>query len=212
MRLHKEERIKKLTLSEALDLFCPTYEDLEELKQTMIENMTEEVQRIKREQHICGNQDDFDAWYRKEFGIGRKRMTDDHFIAFMEVRKDVQILMIERATEEPKRVVKRIIQIQQRILNPSKKQGGVTDIEIERAREYPLEDLIGTRIFKATGKWRANTHCPLAGHAGEKTPSFYIDKSNHYKCFGCGGHGDSISFVMQRDGLNFIQAVKSLNQ
>ena len=209
MGLHKEET-NKLTLSEALDLFCPTYDDLEELKQTLIDNMTDAVQKIKKDHLICGNQDEFDAWFRKEFGIGRKRMTDDHFITFMEVRKDVQILMIEKVTEVPKRTIKRIIQIQQRMLNPGKKQGGVTDIELERAREFPLEDLLTTRIFKATGKWRGNCHCPLEGHQGEKTPSFYIDKNNHYKCFGCGGHGDSISFVMQRDGVNFVQAVKSL--
>jgi hypothetical protein len=210
MGLHKEDTTK-LQLSEALALFCPTYEDLEELKQALIENMTEAIQQIKRDHPTGMTQDEFDAWFRKEFGIGRKPMTQAHYDSFMEVRAEIQILMIEKVTEHPKRSIKRIVQIQKHMLSPQKKQGGVTDLEIERAREYPLEDLITTRIFKATGKWRANCHCPLAGHAGEKTPSFYIDKNNHYKCFGCQGKGDSIAFVMQRDGVNFIQAVKSLN-
>jgi hypothetical protein len=214
MGLHKEDNRKeegqKLQLSEAMALFCPTYESLEELKQALIANMSDTIERIKRE-HPCGiTQEEYLKWYQNQFGIGLSPYTEEIYASFMDIRLQVQILMIEEATAGAKRAIKRIVQIQQHLLNPGKKQGGVTAAEIEQAREYPLEDLIGTRMFKATGKWRANCHCPLTGHEGEKTPSFYIDKSNHYKCFGCGGRGDSIAFVMQRDGLNFIQAVKSL--
>jgi hypothetical protein len=208
--LHTREN--KLSLSEALELFCPTYEALEELKQALIENMSSTIEQIKRDHKICGTQDEFMKWFKEEFGYAHKPMEESHFIAFMEVRGDLQVIMIEQATEYPKRVMKRIIQIQQQMLNPGKKQGGVTEVEIERAREVPLEDLVGMKVFKATGKWRGNCHCPLVGHEGEKTPSFYIDKQNHYKCFGCHGHGDSIAFVMQRDNVKFIQAVKTLNR
>jgi len=192
-----------------LALFCPTYEDLEELKQTLIENMADAISTIKKDHYICGNQDEFDTWFRSEFGIGRKPMTEEVWVEFIEVRTEVQRLMIEQATAEPKRVIKRIIQIQQFMLNPTHKKGGVSEAEIERAREYPLEELLGTKVFKARGKWTAVTHCPFHN---EKTPSFYIDKENHYKCFGCSEHGDSISFVMKRDQLKFIEAVKLLNR
>jgi DNA primase len=48
--------------------------------------------------------------------------------------------------------------------------------------------------------------CPFHG---EKTPSFYVYEDG-YHCFGCGAHGDAISFVMQTHGTSFIEAVASL--
>jgi DNA primase len=49
--------------------------------------------------------------------------------------------------------------------------------------------------------------CPFHG---EKTPSFYVYEDGGYHCFGCGAHGDAISFVMQTQGASFIEAVQSL--
>jgi DNA primase len=201
---------ERLSLSAALELFAPTYEDLEGLKNDLVENMQFTISEIKR-QHPAGmNQDEFDDWFREEFGIGRKRLPEPVFEVFMEIQLDLQKMMIEEATEQPRRSLKRIVQRQQHMLTPAKKQGGVTEAQIEQAREVPIEDMIHTRVFKATGKWTANAHCPLTGHEGEKTPSFYVDKHNRYKCFGCHGKGDAIDFVMQRDGVDFIRAVKSL--
>lgn len=45
----------------------------------------------------------------------------------------------------------------------------------------------------------------------EKSPSFTVTPDRGiYKCFGCGKSGDSISFVMEHDGLNYIEAIKHL--
>lgn len=47
----------------------------------------------------------------------------------------------------------------------------------------------------------------------EKTPSFYVTPSlNIYKCFGCGATGDSIGFIMEHEGLSFVEAVRQLAQ
>lgn len=47
----------------------------------------------------------------------------------------------------------------------------------------------------------------------EKTPSFIIQKGDtHYHCFGCGAHGDSISFLMTHLKMSFLDAVESLAQ
>jgi DNA primase len=48
--------------------------------------------------------------------------------------------------------------------------------------------------------------CPFHG---EKTPSFYV-YDDHYHCFGCGEHGDAITYVMKSQGAGFMEAVESL--
>lgn len=48
--------------------------------------------------------------------------------------------------------------------------------------------------------------CPFHG---EKTPSFYV-YDDHFHCFGCGEHGDVISFVMKASGVSFMEAVEDL--
>lgn len=45
----------------------------------------------------------------------------------------------------------------------------------------------------------------------EKTPSFMVSPTrNAFHCFGCGKHGDAITFVMEFLGLNFIAAIERL--
>jgi len=45
----------------------------------------------------------------------------------------------------------------------------------------------------------------------EKSPSFTVSPSKQfYHCFGCGAHGSAIGFVMEYQGLGFVDAVKSL--
>ncbi|MBX6374720.1 MAG: DNA primase, partial [Acetobacteraceae bacterium] len=75
-----------------------------------------------------------------------------------------------------------------------------------RART-PLAALIGrrTRLTRAGGRnWKGC--CPF--HQ-EKTPSFYVYE-DHFHCFGCGAHGDAVSFVMRAEGASFPEAVERL--
>jgi DNA primase len=52
--------------------------------------------------------------------------------------------------------------------------------------------------------------CPF--HA-EKSPSFTVAPSKQfYHCFGCGAHGDAIRFLVEHNGMTFIDAVKDLAQ
>lgn len=45
----------------------------------------------------------------------------------------------------------------------------------------------------------------------EKTPSFFVNpNTNYWHCFGCGEGGDSISFVMKKEGVDFNTAVRKL--
>jgi DNA primase len=50
--------------------------------------------------------------------------------------------------------------------------------------------------------------CPFHG---EKTPSFYVnDDKAFYHCFGCSAHGDAITWMVDNQGLPFMEAVKDL--
>jgi len=74
-----------------------------------------------------------------------------------------------------------------------------------RART-PLSALISRRVklSKSGRNWKGC--CPFHN---EKTPSFYVyDEGFH--CFGCGAHGDAISFLMQTAGASFPEAVEQL--
>lgn len=75
----------------------------------------------------------------------------------------------------------------------------ITNEMIEAAKKYPFENLIEAN--KA-----GFAVCPF--HKEEK-PSFYI-KNNFGYCFGCNWNGDTIQFVMEKNKLNFMEAVRYL--
>ncbi|MEP5033261.1 MAG: DNA primase, partial [Parasphingorhabdus sp.] len=71
-----------------------------------------------------------------------------------------------------------------------------------------LSTLIGrtVKVQKAGREFKAC--CPFHN---EKTPSFTInDEKGFYHCFGCGAHGDAISWMTEQRGLGFMDAVKDL--
>jgi DNA primase len=74
-----------------------------------------------------------------------------------------------------------------------------------RART-PIAALIGRSVRLTRSGRESKGCCPFHG---EKTPSFYV-YDDHYHCFGCGEHGDAISFVMKSTGAGFVEAVETL--
>ncbi|HYF36432.1 MAG TPA: DNA primase, partial [Prosthecobacter sp.] len=71
-----------------------------------------------------------------------------------------------------------------------------------------IVDLIGrsVKLRRAGGNFLGL--CPFHN---EKTPSFNVRPStNSYHCFGCGAGGNAFRFLMEHDGLSFIEAVKRL--
>jgi len=50
--------------------------------------------------------------------------------------------------------------------------------------------------------------CPFHN---EKSPSFTVSPTKQfYHCFGCGAHGTAISFLMEYNGLSFVEAIHDL--
>ncbi len=73
-----------------------------------------------------------------------------------------------------------------------------------------IHDVVGARVqLKKAGKDYSGL-CPF--HA-ENTPSFTVSQQKQfYHCFGCGKNGSAIGFLMEYEGLDFIDAVKDLAQ
>lgn len=72
-----------------------------------------------------------------------------------------------------------------------------------------VSDIIGKNVqLKSSGMDRYKGLCPF--HQ-EKSPSFFVnDAQNFYHCFGCGAHGDIISYTKETKALSFVEAVESL--
>jgi DNA primase len=71
----------------------------------------------------------------------------------------------------------------------------------------PLAAVVGRRVRLARSGRQWKGCCPFHN---EKTPSFYVYEDGQYHCFGCGAHGDAISYVMQSEGAGFMEAVERL--
>lgn len=71
-----------------------------------------------------------------------------------------------------------------------------------------IADVVGETVALKKAGTTFKGLCPFHG---EKTPSFVVTPAREsWKCFGCGLGGDVFSFVMQRDGVSFPEALKSL--
>ncbi|MDO5652530.1 MAG: DNA primase [Brachymonas sp.] len=71
-------------------------------------------------------------------------------------------------------------------------------------------DVVGRYVqLKKTGA-NLSGLCPF--HS-EKSPSFTVSPSKQfYHCFGCGKNGDAINFLMEHNGMGFVDAVQELAQ
>lgn len=76
-----------------------------------------------------------------------------------------------------------------------------------RAR-LSIVDVVSRRVpltKKGQNYWGC---CPFHN---EKTPSFSVNEDKgFYHCFGCGEHGDIISFTMKSENVGFVDAIKEL--
>lgn len=80
-------------------------------------------------------------------------------------------------------------------------------IDLVRSR-VDILDVLGKRITLKRAGATMMACCPFHG---EKTPSFHVwQKSQQYKCFGCGESGDAIGFLMKHDKLDFVEAIEHL--
>lgn len=79
-------------------------------------------------------------------------------------------------------------------------EGTITAADIERAKQFPIIDLI--QINRS-----GFIPCPFHN---ENTPSCKIFKDNKFRCFGCGANGDVIDYICKTENLEFLDAVRRI--
>lgn len=78
----------------------------------------------------------------------------------------------------------------------------------ELRMRLPVSEIVGRRVRLTKAGREYKGLCPFHG---EKSPSFYVnDAKQFYHCFGCGAHGDVITFMMSHDKLSFPEAIETL--
>jgi DNA primase len=87
--------------------------------------------------------------------------------------------------------------------------GRIRDDDIQTVREKAkIEEVVsGYVTLRNAGGGSLKGLCPFHD---EKSPSFNVRPGRGWHCFGCGLGGDVIAFVMQIDGLTFVESVERL--
>lgn len=85
----------------------------------------------------------------------------------------------------------------------------IDNITIQRIKEAAnIVDVVGDYVTLRRAGTSYKGLCPFHN---EKTPSFIVTPAkNICKCFGCGGGGDSISFIMKMENLSYLDALRFL--
>jgi len=195
--------VEKLSLHEALDIFA---EHLPDVRTSLIESMSDELGKLE---YFPTTRAAHSKWHIKTFG--KKSTYDGDWDCLFDLLGNLNILNVEKLIEKRRVVVERITsRMQTRSIQ--QRAGQITQDDIEKARQYPIDQLYSGRLFgKENG--RRFGHCPF--HQ-EKTASFCIHENkgdgDRWSCFGtCNEHGDAIAYKMKTDGIDFIRAVKELN-
>ena len=116
------------------------------------------------------------------------------------------IRMLLVAIDNLDREIRRMRRAKKPVTNEAEDPNHISEDDIAKAKEVPIEDLYGGKLRRMGNKLVGN--CPFHN---EKTGSFtiYADQNKFY-CYGCSAGVDAIDFVMKRDNVDFLTAIRSL--
>jgi hypothetical protein len=129
-------------------------------------------------------------------------LTDEEPYTKEVIARHVNYLVVKTKSSPMLNVIKRIDARKQHY-SPTTER--ITDTDIERAREHPIQEL-----------WQTLVNTPIKGGMAEccfhddSTASLSLRRHNRYHCFGCGEKGDAIDLYMKLNKVDFITAVKAL--
>ncbi|WP_104689521.1 DNA primase [Helicobacter felis] len=85
----------------------------------------------------------------------------------------------------------------------------ITQESLEQLKQ--VADIVAVTQNYLELKRAGNLYVAICPFHNEKTPSFTINPMrNNFKCFGCGKYGNAITFVMEYEQLDFVEAVQKL--
>jgi len=85
----------------------------------------------------------------------------------------------------------------------------ISDEIIQKVKED--SDIVNIVSEYVNLKKSGSNYVGLCPFHSEKTPSFTVSETKqYYHCFGCGEGGDIVSFIMKKENLEFLDAVKFL--
>ena len=172
-----QENRPRMLEREWLEMFPEAKEFLED-KLVVLEGIKSEVLKKCKEEYariVANELQDFDKWFAMEMlNVWYFRPLED--------------------TE------KHIKKIKWQIAPPREDKNTITPEQIDRAKSYPFERLVG--LDKSVG-W---VKCPF--HT-DNNPSFYV-KNNWGHCFSCSRSVDTIQYMIEVNGMSFKNAVLAL--
>lgn len=143
--------------------------------------------------------------FHKKYLNSKKYITDTviaywHYMGCMDSAVEkMNLVSIVYLKEEMNKLANILVKYQNNLYFSRKNKGNkITKELIERAANFPFEKLLDIKHGKAL--------CPFHN---DTMPSFSV-KNNKGHCFSCGWHGDVVDYIMQKEGLDFRQAIKKL--
>ncbi|MCL5024831.1 MAG: CHC2 zinc finger domain-containing protein [Nitrospirae bacterium] len=113
-----------------------------------------------------------------------------------ELERQIISAPIKELREELTRTWKKVERVM--LALQGKSRAGITEDMIDRAREYPINQILECKRNMA-----------LCINHAERTPSMSV-KNNRAHCFGCGWTGDAISVYQKLNNASFVEAVRAL--
>jgi len=181
---------------------------IKEKKKKYIEYMDESViklfeplddmQRIEVKANLEKEKDDFlDDLKKEEKKILFQKEYINRLAKEESMRKKIEKQKKKGDTEKLLEAEKELMEV-----IDSQPQKGITEEMILRAKDVPITNFL--KVGR-DGKVACLKH-------NERTPSMHIyRKKNNFYCFSCGFHGSVIDLIMEMQGLDFVGAVKYLN-
>jgi hypothetical protein len=122
------------------------------------------------------------------------------------VADEVRTLRRERVIGNRARTLRMVVAYRNAQLRPN--TDGITDLDIERAREYPI-----TELHAGTLRKHGKTAIGLCPFHTDTHASFNINtEKNLYYCFPCGAGGDAIRYYMLTRNVRCKDAVRALTR
>jgi DNA primase len=136
--------------------------------------------------------------------VGDGGDVTDFFVRLGRSREDFLKLLQEAKPAPPEPEVRRVVP-------KTRASDSVPRERIERIKnDNPIAQVIGQYVQLRPSGSNLVGLCPF--HE-DRIPSFTVyPATGGFHCYGCGKHGDVISFLREKEGLNFNQALDALDR